>query len=606
MVEPITVEEIENKYHAMQEFYGQRNNNILAWRDMYFREEKQYFLDNDGDYIEPEPDERRFVVPSVINIVETMRELLLTKAPSISVPQPTAKAEDLVHAEHNEKALLSTWTLNDVLEEIKDSLWHALCSGWGVLQVKWNEDAEDYEAPVEVVSHDPFNIYACPTRKTGKWLYVINTYPVLVANVKDAFAKDLDGRTKEARDIADALEDLDDNDIVTLIDYWDDEYNAIAINYTQENRTSRKTVEITAWIVRPEKHNYGFLPWIIYFPCRLPFKDSGQRMGVPVFWRVSDLIRELTYFSSKKATMLDRWQDPPLVTKTIDGRDFEPVRTEAGLHLRLEPDEDAEYLVNPTPMPQMDSHLEFLQSELEKGSIPRVLQGQYVGRMSGVAMSLLRNPTLMKVAFKQKSLERALVRMNTYMLILFEKMLRSPRYAWGKNEMGEGIDVMIDPDAIGGYYRNEVHLSASLPTDDASTMNILAMMVQLDIISSQTARDIAQRTLHELLPQSLTEEEERIIAEKILQNEQVIQALAMASAGDVLPIMQKLQEQQGQQENPRGGYGERAVRPPAQTMPSQTPTMPGGNTSPSPEQRQMDLMRERAGEAAQRSPEGGR
>jgi hypothetical protein len=604
MAEEVTVEDVETKYHAMRKFYKQRNSNMLLWRDMYFRDEEQYFLDRDGNYIEAEPDERRFVVPSVTNIVETMRELLLTKAPAVSVPQPTAKAEDLVHAEHNEKALQSTWSQGNILEDIKDSLWHALCSGWGVLQIKWEDESESYESPVQVIAHDPYNIYACPTRRLGKWQYVINTYPVLVANVKDAFAKDLDGRTKEAKDIKEALEGLTDDKKVTLIDYWDDEYHGIAINYEQQQGGTRQTLEITDWIQRPEKHGYGFLPWIIYFPCRLPFKDMGRRMGVPVFWRVSDIIRELTYFASKKATMLDRWQDPPLVTRTIEGRDFEPVRTEAGLHLRLEPEESASYLVNPTPMPQMDSHLEFLQSELEKGSIPRVLQGQYIGRVSGVAMSLLRNPTLMKVAFKQKSLESALEKMNMYILLLLEKKLSEPRYAWGRNEMGEGVDVMIDPEQIAGYYRNEVQLSASLPTDDASTMNILAMMVQLDIISAQTARDVAQRTLHEILPQSLTEEEERVVAEKILQNEAVLQALAQATAGDIVPVMQNLQKQQG--ENPRGGRGERAVRPPAQTMPSQVPTMPGGNTQPSNLQRQQDLMRERAGAAGQRSASSGR
>jgi len=239
-------------------------------------------------------------------------------------------------------------------------------------------------------------------------------------------------------------------------------------------------------------------------------------------------------------------------------------------------------------MPQLDTQLNMLEDYIERGSVPRVLQGQYVGSMSGIAMSLLRNPTLMKVAFKQETLERTMVSLNEKILRLLEKFLRKPRYLWGQDARGEGVDVMIDPEQIGGYYRNDAKLSASLPTDDANTVNMIAALVQLGVLSRQTARDVMQQTLHELVPQSLPDEQEMVLAEMVLQDETIIQQLAMQVAqkvfGGLLPGFG------GQQENPRGGYGPSEMTLPGQTLAAQTPGMPGGNVNPGIQQRLQEML----------------
>jgi len=237
-------------------------------------------------------------------------------------------------------------------------------------------------------------------------------------------------------------------------------------------------------------------------------------------------------------------------------------------------------------MPQLDTQIAKIEDYIERGSLPRVLQGQYVGSISGIAMSLLRNPTLMKVAFKQKTLERALVMLNENILRLLEKFLRSPRRLWGENEKGQGVDVTIDAATIAGYYHNEVKLSASLPTDDAGTVNMIALLVQLGVLSRRTSRDVMQQTLHELVPQSLPDEEKLVLAEKILENPAMVQALAQTVAQNVFGGVLSVQ---GQAENPRGGYGPKEATLPAGTLAAQTPGMPGGNVQPSIEQRMEEL-----------------
>ena len=570
----------------MHEHYRQRNINMLAWRDLYFRVPEQYFLDQNGEYIEPEPDEQRTILPIAQQYVDTMMELLLTKSPAITVPAPTSRGKEVVQADHNEKALLAIWQQAGVYTQVRDSLWHGFVDGWGVLQLVYDPSGE---CPIVVIAQDPINVYAAPGWRPGTWQYVIHTYPKTVAEVREEWEEGRDRRTKGYRDVHEALEHLEDGDMVNYVEYWDDEVFAVAINFTKQNSRQRGDVrEITVFVRGPEEHRYGFLPWEIYLPNQTPFRRIGERVGISILYVIEDLIRNICTLVSKKETMLHRWQDPPLITKTEDGRDFEPVRTSAGLQLKLLPDESAEYLVNPTPMPQLDTQIALLQDYIERGSLPRVLQGQYVGSVSGIAMSLLRNPTLMKVAFKQEVLEHTLSSLNEKVLRLLEKFLRKPIYLWGEDTQGEGVDVMLDPKRIGGYYRNEVKLSASLPTDDANTVNMIATLVQLQVLSRQTARDVMQQTLHELVPQSLPDEQELILAELMLQDQNTVQALAQAVAqkvfGGFLPGFGQ------EQESPRGGYGEREATMPARTIPSQVPGMPGGNTAPSMQQRLEEMM----------------
>ena len=579
-----TVDDLRTKLEDLQTFYTQRNANMLTWRDLYFMRPESIWQDEDGQFIKPELDEERILLPIPINTVEGFRELLLTKAPAISVPTPTVKGTDLISAEHNEGVLLATWDRAQIYERLRDSLWHGLVDGWGVLQVLWNKKAEDDESPVVVLHHDPFNVYPMPGDFPDTWKYVVHSYPRLAGQVRDDWSPDKgDGRSRKTKVAREAFEGVKDTDSVTFVDYWDDKVNAIAMQVQVKDLHTNEVRTDLRWVKEPTPHNYGFLPWEIYLPCRLPFRTTGERMGVSVLYVIENLIAYTDRLISQKATMLSRWQDPPLVTETELGPDFEPVRTERGMHLRLRTGERATYLMHPGPMPQIDTMSAQVGENIEASALPRVLQGLYVGSVSGIAMSLLRNPTLMKVAFKQREVERACERLNSKILKLFERKLGEPLYLWGSNRQGIGVDVMVDPAKIGGYYRNEVKLSASLPTDDASTVNMLATLVQLRIMSRQTARDVAQQTLHDMVPQSLIDEEERILAEMIWNDPGMIQAMAKTAAEGVsLPYLSK-------PENPRGGVGEKEVAMPAGTVASQTPGMPGGNTEPNMQQRLAEM-----------------
>jgi len=588
----LTLEILQKRLDALVSFYKDRNSNILKWRDIYFRVEGMYFAGDDGKLKEKEPDEYRIVMPVAKTTVDAFIELILTKPPTLHVPRTEVKPELNDVADQNEKILYATWERGRVNRRAIDSLWFGLVDGWGVFQIAWDKhaDTDVGECPIVVVTHDPYNIYAMPGAKPDTWRYIINAYPRLVGAIRDEFGlydDQLDMRKKRDKELKALFKDLKDDDTVTYIDYWDKDVNAIAVSFQAKDK-NRGDTKAVVWLKSPKDHGYGFLPWVIYHPCSLPFPHVGARIGISILYDVQDLAIYFSQLISKRATFLERHFDPPLVTKTEDGRAYQPIRTASGDHYRLELEESAEYLVNPgLHNPAAIAQIELVMSMIERCTLPRVLQGQYVGSISGIAMSLLRNPTLMKVAFKQEALENALVKVNEYILRLYEIFLRKSLYLWGKGIGGKSLDIEISGDEIKGYYRNEVKLSASLPTDDANTVNMVVAMVQQKLISRQTALDILQQMLHDLLPQSVQDEAKRVIAEAILDNPMIIQGLAMQAAKQGgLPI--SLEAPEG--ENARGGYGEREVTMPPGTLPPQLGALAGGNTQPSMEQRMAEIQ----------------
>jgi hypothetical protein len=378
---------------------------------------------------------------------------------------------------------------------------------------------------------------------------------------------------------------LKDTDEVTFFDYWTSKENAVGISYAVKN-THGESEEVAVFIKEPTAHGYGCLPWYIMLPCRLPFKNVGERLGVSIIYPLMEIIRYKDVAISQKATMATRYADPPLVTYSEMGEDLDYVRGQSGAHIRMKPTEKAEYLVHPGTPPSTDTLMQQVDEYIETAGLPRVLQGLYTGAASGVAMSLLRNPTLMRVAFKQKEVEKVLENLNADALRLFEKKLFKTIRLWGIMANSKQFDVEFTGKDVGGYYRNSVKLSASLPSDDAATVNMLVSLITSGVLSAKTSRDVAQQTLHELVPQSLIDEEQNILIEKALADPGIVQSIAMelAKQNNLVYL------QANQPENPMGGYGEKVPGMPAQTLASQTPGYPTGNTKPDAAMQLQELM----------------
>jgi hypothetical protein len=442
----LTEDVLQRRFEELVSRYRLRNNNMMAWRNLYFMRPDYIFQDDEGNVKPKAPDEERLVLPRPNAMVNTMLELILTRGKVITVPQSEASTEMSDVAEHNEKALYALNESGGYDNRIYDAMFHGLVDGWGVLQVLYDTayDKDAGESPIIGRAVDPRNVYAMPGRRPDSWAYVMHAWERTVGEVRDEWVSGRNTRKNPWRAAKASLEGMKDTDKVTFIDYWDAEVNAVGISYNTSQ--GGNTRGISKWIKPPAEHGYGFLPWVLFFPVRTPFYNAPEQVGLSVLFPVNELMRYEDRLVSRKATMLNRYADPPLVTKTEDGRGFKPVFTEAGMHLALETTESAEYLINPGPPAQMDAQLALINSEAERSTLPGEVYGQGTGGgRSAMAVNILRNPTLMKVAFKQESLERAVEAVNSMSLRLVERFCDGRVGAVGRDKRGRDFEFAIRP-----------------------------------------------------------------------------------------------------------------------------------------------------------------
>ena len=591
----ISIETILERYEELSQATAQRNINMLAWRDLYFLREQAYFQDDRGQYREPIEDEVRVILPAAFITVEALRQLLITKPPSISVPPSSHRAIEKEQAEIIEKQLLSVYAQGSVYHELCMATWHALVDGMGCMFTAYDTQADENECPIVVRDVDPYYLYAMPGRKPRTWQYVINAYPRMVGEVYEEWVSGKDNRRGITKDAREALEGMKMTDEVMFIDYWDKTHNAVAIK-PMVDRRGMKSISGAKWLKKPMEHKYGFLPWTIFFWHELPFKSNFEDMSVGALYSVQETLKYFVSLASQKATTLARYADSPLIIKSSAGADA-TVDRQAGSIIGLFQDEDARYLEHSGSSPEVDVMLSLVKDYLEMGTLPSHLMGQYIGQVSGIALSLLRNPTLMKIAFFQESLESALEQVNEHILRLVEKFVTSPVYLWGKDLNGQPIEAALDGGTIKGYYRNSVKLSASLPADEPGIVAMLANMVQMDILSRQTARDVAQQMLSGLVGQSISDETMNILAEKIMDDPALLQNMAMMAAQEAgIPIVPQLPTPQ------QPGGNEMANMPPGVLASQSNPTMPT-QADASAAERLKTLMRQRQGQQGGRPME---
>ena len=354
---------------------------------------------------------------------------------------------------------------------------------------------------------------------------------------------------QSTRDARAALEGMPDDQSATIVTYWDDEHYGVALSKMQTSGVG--PAQIWSWLVKPHKHEYGGLPWVIWHGHRLPFNDVGERIGISVLYSVQALLQYLTVLLSQKATIISKYADPDKVLQTQNQGQEWP--SNGGL-LKLEPEDKAYYLEHKGNHPDVDAQIQQVLDMIEDATLPRHMYGAYVGLLSGVSMSLLRTPVLMKIAFMQEDIERALIRLNEMMLRIIDNKVTKPIEVYGRAKMADK-QVVISPDTVQGSYRNSVKLSTSLPTDEPQIVGMLGTLMQTDLLSPETARDVIQQTLGELVGHDLGEEEEKVFINKfLLQNPAIGNALAMVAAKAAgLDIEELMQPQQQPQQPGRQG-----------------------------------------------------
>lgn len=166
--------------------------------------------------------------------------------------------------------------------------------------------------------------------------------------------------------------------------------------------------------------------------------------------------------------------------------------------------------------PGVDKLQAKLNSLADDATLPPAMRGQYVGDVSGLYLSAITNPVMMRIAQRQRDRERAFQDLNALILALTEEY--APTEGWlvyGEDQMGGEFETRLRPSEIGGYRRNRVKLSASLPKDTAGEVMTLSGLVDKKLLSRRTAINEIQQ-IKRLSGQSAQDEMQMMLIESIL------------------------------------------------------------------------------------------
>ena len=517
---------IAENYERMREFYAKRNANMHAWEPRWSLDERFYFQDANGEYIEPADDEERVVPATAFNVIQGMQQLLLTRPPHIHVPRSEFLKQAADQAEDIENMLYAIWHEAHVYPSLINASWFQLCDGWLVLHAYMDDSVEPWESPIRMEYCDPTTVYPCPGRGPYNWKWVIRAYSTTVSEVMDTyFGSKIDRRRNADREFA-VFRDYLDVDTVEVVEYWDKEDYAVLIRPKALVEDAPEAMWTGVWAISPQAHNYGFLPWTIRYGLELPLRRRGEQFGVSVLYPLTHLALYWARLLSQNATIIRRYADPLRVSKTLDREGVDWTAGEIALGL----EEDIRYMKSPGTSPDVMPQLAEIRGQIEASTLPAVFFGGYAGRMSGIALELLRQPTLMKIAFIQKAIESACEEVNQHFLRLIEQFVPTKRYIRGKLPDGTPIETYLDGSVVNGYYYNQVTLSASIPSEAPSIVTMLLAAEGQKVLSKRTVRQVMQQVLNDITPQNLGDEEEQIIMEFMLTNPEFLTGLAMQVA----------------------------------------------------------------------------
>jgi hypothetical protein len=606
----ITVQFVEARARALQKRWSDRNSRM----DDY---ERLYLLDMWDDA--PEPDERRIAGPRAWSTVESFRTLLLTRPPVLSVPPSEVQAVAVDQADRIEKYLYGCWYQARVMDALNLAEWFACALGEGVLRVVYDDTAVEDELPLVVQALDPRTVYLNPSGRAGIDLEAAHVFDRPRREIEQEWGVELERTGREA---GEGLEDWLDGE-VEYVEYWRVDVEEVEEEIEEqpeqepagvlarlvamarrvreglgmpgpegeaaagpglvaageiEGETGKRTRRVRRVRRRHVTHcvvvegqfvkqpvrvpGYHRLPFVRYPGIATPLQDEDGSLSVlfPVAGGTRQngavgLIAAENELLAMRQRIVEMYANGALITDDDDLMlDLTP-----GAVNRIRRGAQWSFLTPPGPHPSVDGQLQLVEKLMEDATISAAMQGRYSGTMSGLAISAITNPVLMRIAHRQQIRERAYETVNEMLLQLTEEYAPAEGwYVWGVNRVGGVLELRVGPDDIGGYYRNRVELSASLPKDDAGEIMSLAQLVGQSLISRETFLDQLQR-IKMLSSQSPQDEMKKILRDKLLFEGDTSQRLAQVVLSEFSQeLAEALQQPQPQQQPgpmPPGGPG---------------------------------------------------
>jgi len=552
----ITTDYVQNRTAALKSLNSE-------WNDRADEYEKVYLMDMWEE--SPEPDERRLAAPIAWTRVESYRAILLTKPPVITVPPSDARAVAEEQADSIEKFLYGMWYQANVMDALNSAEWYATCFGRGVLRCLYTDDAANDEIPLLVSGNiDPRHIYSRPSARKGQDAELSYSYHRTRREIEEEWGE-LPGHQDDEGWLDAEIE---------FIDYWrvdieevEEEgveveesrglIETIVDKVTKSKRPVKKVKQRVVtncilagdnWLKKPVRMpGYSRIPFIQYAGISTPLKGAdgwlsvlfpitgGSQVGTT---NCQGLVAAYCEGLAHRQRIVEMYANAATVVTGTDQDvelDFSPTAQN-----QLPQGAKVDFLVPPGPHPAADKQLQILEQGIEDATVSASMMGRMPGNVSGLALSAMASPILMRLAHRQQDRERALQQLNSLILSLAEFYSGPDGWqVWGSHG-GQAIDMVVYPEDIGGYYRNIVKLSASLPKDANGEVMMWAGLVAKDLISHETFLDQLQQAKG-TIRQSPLDEIQAILRDKMLfggeMSEKIAQIIVEQYSAELADIL---------------------------------------------------------------------
>lgn len=614
----ITVAFVKSRFTELSEKWSARNTRM----DDY---EKLYLLDL---WAEPaENDERRVTLPTCFNVVEQFRALFLTRHPVISVPPSSIQAVGQEQADLLEKYLYGAWAVAHMMDAASGADWYANCLGEGVIRPVYDANAVESDFPLLIQALDPRNVYAMPSARPfidsevihaldrtrrdieSEWGQVFTRPSGSDVNVEDWLDQevsyydywrvDIETAKPQAKVVAQRPRGV----ITRFIEFLGSprelaprggpggpvpiEAKPVAEASEPEPKRVRRRVVTNCVVaddtmVKEPKRLIGYdsPPFVRYPGIKTPLDGEDGALSVlfPVTGgnKVNGAIGVAAAQAeavSYRQRIVEMYSNSSFVT---DDQSLNSVDMAPGAINKIGRGNELRALVPPGPHPALDAQVQMLSGFVDDATLPPTMRGQYVGDLSGLALSTMTNPVLMKIAHRQLIREEAYQRVNEIILRLTEAYSKSGWSVWGNRQDGR-FELSITPADIAGYYRNVVKLSASLPKDTSGELMADAQFVRDGLLSRGTFIDKYQQ-LKGLDNQSVTDMQAQILRDMILFTGETAKVLSEAALKDysvgLAAALENARMREQQQQMPPGG--------PPGMPPGGPPGMPPGQVRGAP------------------------
>lgn len=249
----------------------------------------------------------------------------------------------------------------------------------------------------------------------------------------------------------------DDNELVTVTEFWDDERCAATIN---------------GEMLYEREHQYGFVPLSEAHCMDTPLADA-EWAAQSVLYPIMDSLKQQYALASKMATGVDLFYWPRILVQNPSGQVVMLDSGAPGVESYIPPDAKVT-VIEPTPnAPVLQQLMGWLQSDVSLGGIPEIAWGTEPSTLtSGFAVSQVLTQIMDKVYDKKDNIEVALAWDWGHKLRLVEQIVggtgvhlevtSAPEYATGGRRK---TLVDITHADVEDHYAVEVSITPELPND---------------------------------------------------------------------------------------------------------------------------------------------